>query len=163
MNKDRLSLLPVLLNKYSSKFSVCVETGTVKGLTVSMSDKGYYYVSFWHDKKAFKYKVHELVAFLGGMELLDKTVNHIDGDKLNNRLDNLETLTSLDNHKHAKRSGLLPKGSTQAGSKLTESQVSEIKSMLTGRWGENTEIAKKYGIDPSVISKIKHGKDWKHV
>jgi len=59
-------------------------------------DAGYYKVSY---KKKF-YKVHRLVAeaFLGNLEL---TVNHKNGNKLDNRLENLEMVSLSDNLKHA--------------------------------------------------------------
>jgi hypothetical protein len=51
------------------------------------------------------YKVHRLMAeaYLGQLDL---TVNHIDGNRCNNRLDNLEMVSLLDNLRHAFDNGL---------------------------------------------------------
>lgn len=54
------------------------------------------------------------------------------------------------------------KGSSNANSKLTEAQVSEIKSLIKdGR--TITSIAAQFGMSISPISAIKTGKTWKHV
>lgn len=51
--------------------------------------------------------VHQVVAelFIANPDNL-KTVNHKDGDKQNNRVDNLEWMSSADNTKHAHETGL---------------------------------------------------------
>lgn len=54
------------------------------------------------------------------------------------------------------------KGSKKPKSKLTEKDVVEIKYLLL-EGKTNRSIAKKYRIDESIISEIKHNKAWKHV
>lgn len=68
---------------------------------------GYEYVNFTDNYKAKKYKVHRLVAqaFIPN-PLNKKTVNHIDGNKLNNCVDNLEWATYIENQHHAIETGL---------------------------------------------------------
>lgn len=65
--------------------------------TLALSKKG----------KAITYSVHRLIArtFLG--ELKDLEVNHKDGNRLNNNLDNLEIITKLENIGHAFETGLI--------------------------------------------------------
>lgn len=66
-------------------------------------------VSLWKDKKCKDWLVARLVAitFLG--EPKEKlTVNHIDGNRLNNRIENLEWLTLGDNIRHGFNTGLYP-------------------------------------------------------
>jgi hypothetical protein len=55
------------------------------------------------------FKVHRLVAqaFLPNPDSLPQ-VNHIDGNKANNKLDNLEWISNKDNHRHAEVNGLFP-------------------------------------------------------
>ena len=91
-------------------------------------------------------------------------VNHIDGDKRNNRLDNLEWVTPQENIRHAVETGLHKpaKGSNNGLSKLNEETVLSIKKdMALGFL--NVEIAKKYNITFKMVSDIKTGKTWKHL
>lgn len=71
---------------------------------------GYPYATLSKEGKSSKKTVHQLVAaafipgFTYGME-----VNHIDGNKQNNSVSNLEACTSQDNNLHAHKNGLMPK------------------------------------------------------
>lgn len=70
--------------------------------------QGYYRVTLWHNRhKKEDIRVHNLVAvqFIPNPEN-KKTVNHIDGNKLNNNVSNLEWNTYSENHLHAYRMGL---------------------------------------------------------
>ena len=69
--------------------------------------KGYYAVTFWMNNKAYCRKVHRLVieAFTPNPDNLP-CINHIDGDKLNNHVSNLEWCTYQANMQHAVRTGL---------------------------------------------------------
>lgn len=55
-----------------------------------------------------------------------------------------------------------PVGSDNGQAKLTEGAVAQIKKMLAGGHAQ-CEIAKSFGVDPSLVSKIKHGVVWGHV
>ena len=69
--------------------------------------KGYYAVTFHMNNKAYCRKVHRLVieAFTPNPDNLP-CINHIDGNKLNNHIDNLEWCTYQQNMQHAVRTGL---------------------------------------------------------
>ena len=92
-------------------------------------------------------------------------VNHIDGNKKNNNLTNLEIGTRQHNTHHAMVMGLSRihfKGSKNPGAVLTESKVRKIKQRL--RRGENqTKIAKDVGVCKQTITLIKQGRLWSHV
>lgn len=61
---------------------------------------GYLYVSLIKDRKKSCMRVHRLVAraFLGEPPTEDHQVDHIDGDRTNNRIDNLEYVTRRENY-----------------------------------------------------------------
>ena len=69
--------------------------------------RGYPVISYTRDGKTRLLTVHRLVAqaFLPNPEELPQ-VNHIDGDKTNNHLSNLEWVSARDNMLHARRTGL---------------------------------------------------------
>ena len=88
-------------------------------------------------------------------------VNHIDGNKQNNNLDNLEWVTESENSIHAYKKGLIKilKGVDKKKSNLTEKQVIEI--YYAGGLYEN--IGNHFNVSKSTIFDIKHKKTWKHI
>jgi len=83
-------------------------------------------------------------------------VNHKNGVKTDNRLENLEWCTESENNIHAFKTGLF------LSSKLTEVQVLEIRELLT-RGSTQKKIGDQFGVSISIISKIKLGTRWAHV
>lgn len=69
--------------------------------------KGYYQIVLYKNGKAKRFQIHRLVAkaFIKNFEN-KPAVNHIDGNKLNNIVDNLEWCTLSENTLHAYRTGL---------------------------------------------------------
>ena len=102
-------------------------------------------------------------CYIPGCEVLE--VNHIDGNKLNNNLWNLEWLTPEENKIHAKVNNLILKGEDSSQSKLTESQVHEIcKELSENRYrNQFVNLSKKYNVEPIVILEIAYGLSWIHI
>lgn len=98
-------------------------------------------------------KVHRLVAesFIPNPE--NKTdVNHMNGIKTDNRVENLEWNTKSENNKHAYRTGLKNhKGVNHPRSKLTEEDIVEIKWAWGSGLFTKTEIAKDYKVADTAI------------
>ena len=121
--------------------------------------RGYHCVSL-ADKSRL---VHRLVAEAFLPDFLTKPqVNHIDGNKTNNALSNLEMATASENVAHAYMTGLKVglKGENHGKAKLSNADVITIKRLLlTGEMV--TSIARKFGVSNPTISLIKSGKTWK--
>lgn len=87
-------------------------------------------------------------------------VNHIDGNKENNALSNLEWSSGSDNERHAHRTGLKSgRGSANSNAKLTAEQVAEIRESRD----TPVELAFRFGVGVSTIVNIRNRKTWKHV
>ncbi|TYS91926.1 NUMOD4 domain-containing protein [Rossellomorea aquimaris] len=132
-----------------------------------IGNHGYKFTMLNKDGKQKSLTVHRLVAnaFIPNPENKGD-VNHIDGNKMNNSVDNLEWLTRSENIRHAHKLGLNTfvgaKGEKHHNSKLTESRVKEIK-ILISRGKSNKEISEIFNIKTYIISNIRNGRNWKHV
>lgn len=105
--------------------------------------------------------VHSLVleAFVGKRPPA-AVINHLNGTKKDNRLENLEYCSQKQNYAHARSTGLAPFAPAR---KLTDRQVKRVKQLLSGFKIHNHEIAQIFGVCRSQIGFIKNGKKWKHV
>ena len=94
-------------------------------------------------------------------------VNHIDGIKNNNLVENLEWCTHKENMEHASRLGLMPKGTSGPGekspaAKLNNEQVVEIKKRILSGEGCR-DIARDFPVGESAIGEIAAGRSWAHI
>ncbi|MDH1824611.1 NUMOD4 domain-containing protein [Delftia tsuruhatensis] len=127
--------------------------------------RGYAQLMFKVGRKNIHQLVHRLVAiaFVSGRDQ-GPQVNHIDGNKLNNRADNLEWCTSAENCSHARAENLYEqaRGERGANAKLTNTEVLVIRSRLA--LGEtHTAISKDYAVSRTVITRIASGARWNSV
>ena len=156
--------------KYELKFNYYVTDDgriwsecTQKYLSPQYDKNGYVKVRMRStDNKSHRYSVHRLVLEnfkpVQGMEKLQ--VNHKDGNKLNNKLDNLEWTTCEENITHAIQNNL--RATINGASKLTPEQVIEI---FRRAWnGEtNIKLGKEFNVHPDQIGRIKNKKSWKNI
>lgn len=131
---------------------------------------GYYQTMIKSDSgKYHTRKVHYLVALaFMGVRKENTEVNHIDGNKLNNKLDNLEYITHSENVKHSYDIGLSKAmtGSKNGNSKLTDDQVRYIRECKKnkGRFWGREQIAKELNISSAHVKDIANSKTlWKHI
>lgn len=83
-------------------------TGKEKILVKKINRRGYEYVCFYKMNKQYYPSIHRLVAetFISNPSQKEQ-VNHIDGNKRNNCVNNLEWCTQTENIRHAMKTGLL--------------------------------------------------------
>lgn len=112
--------------------------------------------------------VHRIVAqaFIPNPDNLP-CVNHKDGDKNNNCVENLEWCTYSENNNHAIKNGLkkYKSGTKNKNSKLTYDDVVAIKKCLTLGDSEcgTRPLSMKYGVDHKVIMDIYHNRKYQDV
>ncbi len=130
---------------------------TLKVLRPGRQSRGYLTVLLYNGEKPAKsFTVHRLVAgaFIGDPG--DRQVNHIDGIKTNNRLENLEYVTGQENVQHALKNGLVT-----IRTKLTADDVLLMCfDMAVGM--SYSEAGRKYGITHGHARAIYLDRYWKH-
>lgn len=89
-------------------------------------------------------------------------VNHIDGNKLNNSLDNLEWCTLDQNMKHAQRTGLLIRGTEVHTNRLDEVQVLTIRKCANDGLSRKN-LASYFNVALSTIEAIVTRRNWKYL
>ena len=107
------------------------------------------------------YFVHRLVAmtYIPNPDNLPQ-INHKDGNKHNNCVDNLEWVTNRDNSLHALRNGMMWIEEKHPMSKLKRKEVAFIKSHPEM---PKEELANMFNISSTTISDIRKGRTWKTV
>jgi len=120
-------------------------------------NKLYSQVMLYRDSKRLYFLIHRLVAiaFMPNYGNKDE-VNHIDGNKRNNSVCNLEWCTRSENQRHAFDNGLtiMPSGESHYACKLSDRQIKEIRLKYLKKKTTMKMIAKAYGIAQSHVSNI---------
>lgn len=123
---------------------------------------GYMYVCIKGKSK----KIHRLVAenFLDN-PLNKREVNHIDGNKSNNNVCNLEWCTRSENVKHSFNIGLRKSnaGNNNPNKKLSVNNVLEIRELYRNKEKTQVELSKMFGVGQNTISEIVRYESWKDV
>lgn len=126
-----------------------------------LKGKRYKTVQLRKNGRSFYMTVHRLVwkVFNGdipsGIE-----INHKDGNKKNNKLNNLELSTKKDNIKHAVENGLYLSGENHGNSILTWKKVRKIRKLVKGGM-QQKDLALQFGVSPSTISAVHRKIVWK--
>lgn len=138
--------------------------GNVKSLKNSIilkpakNHRGYLHVALYKNNKTKAHRIHRLVAqaFISNPENKPQ-VNHKDGNKLNNCVDNLEWVTNGENQKHAFKLGLQTnKGSNNPRSRKINQY--NLNGDLIKTWNSIYDITKALGIKRSSIWRCCVGK-----
>ena len=129
---------------------------------ISLTHDGYERIRLIFKGKDETKRVHRLVAeaFIPNPEKKE-TVNHIDGNKLNNSVSNLEWTDRHEQMHHAYKNNLKKPmgGSSNGNAKLTQEQVEAIRKEYIPYSKEHGTVAlgKKYGVNNSTIGNVVRG------
>ena len=141
--------------------------GQVKAVKINRD--GYVMVELYKNRKGVRHLVHRIVAtaFIKNDNPVNKTeVNHIDLNRKNNVVTNLEWISHTDNVKYSYKQGS-HKG-RQIGEKnnkarLTEEQVIDTRRKYDSGEMTQMELAKEYNVGWSTIHNIVFRLTWKHI
>jgi hypothetical protein len=142
----------IFVNGYSRRFAA-------RDISTNALVSGYRSCALWRDNVGERVLVHRLVleAFVGpapfGWEC-----RHKNGDRLNATLSNLCWGTSKENGEDRVAHGMQARHEQHGMAKLSKEDVSEIRVLLKTK--KQSEIARVFGVNPSVISRIKTGNAW---
>lgn len=125
---------------------------------------GYSHIKLWVDKKKKNQVVSRLVliAFKGWPKSGQTDCAHVDGNPLNNHLSNLVWATRTENMHHAKTHGTIQVGEKNHRAKLTTEIVTEIIALRSSGLFQR-EVAKKFNVSTSTVSRIWLKEAWVHV
>jgi len=158
------------ISNYGRLFSLNYKNSGKRKEIKPALDDGYYKTMIQRDdKKYITVAIHRLVAekFLNKKNNLE--VNHVDGNKTNNHVNNLEYCTHSENIKHAYKIGLekAKRGELNGMSKLIDEQVIEIRKYANkyGYLKNRKELAKKYNVSEATLKDIvsKRRNNWAHI
>jgi hypothetical protein len=142
-------------------FSGCVKIKKCRKQILGQYSDNYGYLALnisLNNQRAYR-KVHRLVAqtFIPNPENKPQ-VNHKNGIKTDNRVENLEWVTRKENQIHASKIGLL------TFSKLDPKKVLIIKERLKNyKYRDVSKLAKEFGVSLSAISDIRHNRKWSYI
>ncbi len=127
--------------------------------------KGYCCIGFRANGSRKEKKIHRLLAeiFIPNPENKPQ-INHINGIKNDNSIENLEWVTNEENMKHAFKTGLVDKkGEKNQNAKLNDAKIIVIRRLLERGNMTTREIGSFFGVAHSQICAIKLNKAWTHV
>ena len=151
------------------------DNGKLKKLKPGDDKDGYYKVGIYINHKVYTRRINRLVAEIFipipdryielGLTAKDLEVNHIDGDKHNNDVSNLEWATTKENIHHAWKHKLAKahKGDNHPNSVYTSEDVKKVCKHLVANKLTMKEISEKTGVSYTVVKQIKNKVIWKDV
>jgi hypothetical protein len=126
---------------------------------------GYRMVTLFKEGNRQAKRVGRLVAFAFlEPDLFRTQVNHKNGNRSDDRAENLEWTTCSENHKHSftELGRIGPRGELQGGAKLTTADVLQIRTLFTNG-ATDIEIAECFNVSRSTIYLIRKNRNWKHL
>ena len=133
------------------------------------TEKGYMMISFrCIGERSRSLKIHRIVAwmFVSGYDEIHNEVDHLDGNKSNNRADNLEWVTHVENIQRGYKNGLIPVlyGERHGNHTMSDHDI-EIICQCLMKFNGNSKMAyveaRKLGVETATLSRVQHIK-YKH-
>jgi len=127
---------------------------------------GYLLIQLWSDGHFVSRSIHRMVAEAFIPNIYSKPqVNHINSNRADNAVGNLEWVTASENSIHGIVVGKrrIARGQNIWSSILTEDQVIEIKRRYVARKTTQQMLATEFGVSRSTVGYIITGKNWKHI
>ena len=145
-------------------------TGVVFGLKGNIkkqytTDRGYQVVALFSNGKNNTKRVHRLVLETFKCPCpKGKECNHKNGNKQDNRIENLEWITHAENLSHCFKIGTRShKGENHNRTKLTNPQVFYMKQAIKKELLSLRNIAKVFNASYGCVKSIKYEKAWGHI
>lgn len=135
-----------------------------KGRIIKQSTSARYNsITYFLGSKKVTRSVHRLVAEAFINRITDKPyVNHIDGNKKNNRADNLGWVNASENLYHAVSIGKMPQGENHHQSKVGEFQILTMFTLYNNGFVQK-DFAKIYKLRQTSVSRILNGSSHKWI
>lgn len=160
-----------ILQEIIDRWDVDVQKGTVstqKGDKHYLDKAGYFRIGTTYNGKYMNFGVHQIIACKAGYDLANKVIDHVNGNKKDNRICNLEVVSASENAIRAVTSGLnhrdkKARNERSGKTKLTNVDVGYIKLCLENNTKGVMELADMFKISHSRISEIKNGITWKEI
>ena len=166
-----------LPNRYINKQGEIYSESSKKFLKYQEDKDGYFYINSTGRGIKTTHRIHRLVAetFINNPENKPQ-VNHIDGNRKNNHVDNLEWCTQSENIQHSYNIGLKngptywkgKKGKLHPNSKKLGQY--DLNNNLIKTWDNAKEVNRKLGFNSNNISmvcreerKTAHGYKWRYL
>lgn len=138
-------------------------------LSPVLGNRGYKMIMLYKNNGNKRFSIHRLIAKAFIPNISNKPyINHKDGNKLNNSIENLEWCTCRENIIHALNMGLMnyviaPKGAKAKNAALKQEDVNYIRNTFIPRdknFGVNA-LAKKFNVHRRTISNVIHKNTYK--
>ena len=152
-------LVPGCKDVYVSQSGLVITfTDKLGGVVLKMGtvSRGYSNVCIVVNGKRKYCLVHRLVAMTFIPNPLNKKqVNHIDGNKKNNNVTNLEWCTNQENMQHASKMGLLVNTGMKTGQRpISGKMAKDILAEFTDAYGQKKILTKKYNVSMYRLSNL---------
>lgn len=151
------------ISSHGRLLSINGKFGGERVLTTHIDKMGYMATSLRSKPLHRRCRVHTIVA----EEFITKPngatcVNHKDGNKLNNHIDNLEWVTIAENTQHAFRTGLADfNGAKSVHAKLTDKDVMLMRNLYKNN--SRKVLGKIFGVSARHVEDIVKGVCWTHL